>query len=198
MGMSMDLEMSVTYPDRHRHRRSLYEDNFRRFLHVYGQILGTQMVKMLKTSALNTSSCPTLFSLDHPACHQQGPQVTLIGSSGLDQSFGPMMCSPSALAQQSSLSKRYGNIREGAKKMTRYNWIFAPRRSMYGVCLGAMCNEPLRLNAFHGKLPHEILSAGTHRRHTGTRLGAAWLLDRLATCADMPFGRRSGSHYMTI
>ncbi|KAL7803306.1 hypothetical protein V8C44DRAFT_344595 [Trichoderma aethiopicum] len=64
-------------------------------------------------------SRPTLFSLGHPAYHQQGPQAPVIGSSSLDQSFFPMMCSPSALAQRSVLGR--------TKKMPRCDWMATPR-----------------------------------------------------------------------
>ncbi|KAL6872463.1 hypothetical protein HDV57DRAFT_505255 [Trichoderma longibrachiatum] len=66
-----------------------------------------------------TGSRPTLFSLGHPAYHQQGPQAAVIGSSSLDQSFSPMMCSPSALAQHSVLGR--------TKKMPRCAWMATPR-----------------------------------------------------------------------
>ncbi|KAL7813095.1 hypothetical protein V8C26DRAFT_406264 [Trichoderma gracile] len=75
-----------------------------------------------------------LFSKGHPACHQQGPHVALIGSMSLDQSFGPMMCSLLALAQQParpSLKITFGST----EKMPRYKCITTPRSPMYLLVL---------------------------------------------------------------
>ncbi|ETR99392.1 hypothetical protein M419DRAFT_37848 [Trichoderma reesei RUT C-30] len=95
------------------------------------------------------------FSKDHPACHQQGPYVALIGSFSLDQSFGPMVCSPLALAQQPASSTR--NVNPGAWRKCRDT---------------ARVRVVSLKDAFHGKLPQDAIPCWTQSTNVVNLLGA--------------------------